>query len=192
MRAAFVAIALVLAACEPADDMGLPLDREETATAAAPVKSNTINVIQDMIKGRKHGLVTVQVSPLRWVGSQGGAGVPLIYTISETFWPTGVGASSFMLGLELPLGSVIYEIRGIVKPGAGNVMRLRFGKSVAGVGTELDHEDSTVAGADNTLTLTGPFEAIAAGRSYMISAFRQSGATESESVKLLEYDIALP
>lgn len=169
----------------------LPFSRNQNHPPGTPIAGTTIDDLQDMVIGRKHGIITMQVSPLRWVGSQGGAAVPLIYVIDQAFWPTGVGGSSFLLGLELPIGSVIHAIRAVLHPNAANVMRLRFGKSVAGVGTEFAHVDTTVAAADNALTLTGPFEAITSGRAYMISAFRQSGAGESESVKLLEYDLSL-
>ncbi len=47
-----VALSLALCSCEYAD-MGLPTSREETATPASPVSSNTTNAIQDAIIGAK-------------------------------------------------------------------------------------------------------------------------------------------
>lgn len=171
--------------------VGQPFRRATTYAPNAQVKSADLNTLQDMIKGRKHGLITLQVSPLRWVGSTA-APVGLVYSINETFWPTGFGGSSMVVGLDLPIGTIINAIRCVLRPNAANSMRLKWSKNVGGVGTVLAQADTTVPGADNSLALAGPFEPITAGTAYMLWAARQTGAGESESLKLTEFDLCLP
>lgn len=49
MKRIIVALFFALGACEPPATVGLPFTREETATGAGEVKSNTVNAMQDAI-----------------------------------------------------------------------------------------------------------------------------------------------
>lgn len=147
--------------------------------------------MQDCIKYGKFGLVTRPISPLKWQAATGG--IAITRTISEVNWPVGGGASSFMWGPDdLPLGAIITEIRGVLHPNAGNTMRVSWSSSLAGVGTVLATQDTTVPAADNNIVLTGPFPPIATATSYMLWARRQAGAGDADGVKLFEIDLYVP
>lgn len=102
-----VALSFALASCEPSD-MGLPLTREETATPANPVSSNTTNAIQDCIVGAKHGEKWVWVSPIAAVKTSGA-------TDATRTIGTGLKATAtsvFALPLhDIPVGSRIKALR---------------------------------------------------------------------------------
>ncbi len=107
--------------------MALPDSREETATPASPVSSNTINAIQDCIISGKHGEIEIAVGGYGWTPTPGSVAVT---SISFGLWSNSA-AAAWTYELKLPVGTLLTEVElAYDRAGAGTVNLTVFRKNI--------------------------------------------------------------
>jgi hypothetical protein len=186
-----IALATVVAACEPAPTMALPLTREETATPANPVSSNTINAIQDAIIGGKHGAITKRFGPTSIVAATPDTATPVY---NQAYVLNGAIDANFWVSLDLPIGAVITEVRVRLDPAGAHVLRAQLYRFTHSTLTDdaLDFADSTT-GLWETIAITpGAPYPTTDDQQWSVRIFLQSGAGGGDQIAYVDVDYYVP
>jgi hypothetical protein len=160
--------------------MTLPASRNETYTAGSPVKSNTLNALQDAIVGAQHGEIVLQIPAAAGEVDFGGVGVNNTWKYSAA---TGGGTAAAWVQpgaddqnlhypIVLPEGARIKEIRAHIRDTSGSntiTMKLLKIDGAADTTTQIGAtQTSAGSGAVQTLALTGLTEVLTSGSFYVI------------------------
>jgi hypothetical protein len=149
--------------------MPLPLSREETATPASAVDSNTINALQDCIIGGKHGEITIAIGA-------GAFGIDTAANLTRNFgWLTWTGAATAIASLRLPVGARLTEVTyHYDRNGAGTIDFLLVQHTIPATPVTLD-TTSISAGTGNASTTITPDYDVVADDEVMIKVSGTSG-----------------
>ncbi len=193
MRSILLALALAAAACEYVD-MALPLSRNETAAPSDPVPSDTINDLQDMTIGGKHGPITKIYNPNRYQSV--GVGILLTRSLGKVTGEIGNGALSAIAEIDLPVGAVITGFRLWVDPTVGNTVRGRlYATNGIAAATLLGTSNTSNAlGNDEQLigVMVNPTYTVVTGFSIVLWVDRVAGVAETDGLASFELDYYVP
>ena len=140
--------------------MGLPLSRTQTCTAGSPVSSGLLNLIQDSLISKKHGLVTVPLDVRKIVAALSGSQAPTVLESLSSVYRQTFACSSTPIGAmlvldSLPVGTRIEAVRAIVKDVSGQPgiqMAFQAGDKSGSSATTFGPVTSAATGATQTLT----------------------------------------
>jgi hypothetical protein len=128
--------------------MPLPDSRNETATPASPVKSATINDLQDCIIGRRHGELTYPIPAYGGFALHSGS-----YTVNRDIsFPGGAGSVTHSLHY-LPVGTVITTVAWEYNRAGAGTVTLKLRRRPIGGGAAADVQslaDATGAAIETT------------------------------------------
>lgn len=177
----------------------LPLSRNTTYTAAAPVKSVDLNDLEDSIIGAMHGLITVPCSIFGALNI-GVAAAPVSFThsiVADIAADAIATAEPLAVAIPLPRlpnGTRIVNVRVYLKDVASQPVvgvSLRGGNRANSSGADAVTQNSAASGATQTITLANvdhDVGASALGAPYVYLS-TLTNATGTYSIYAVEIDI---